>query len=113
MPAKITQYLNRTVLVSIPALFGEGNCTACTLLGADDQGLWLDSEHMIKRLLGDDNKVYRVVGSGAYVPFAQIAGVLPVTTAAPTPPRKADAQPAAAQTASAKAQTSAKRSKWR
>jgi hypothetical protein len=111
MPAKLNQYLNRTVLVSIPALFPDGKCRAYTLRGVDDHGLWLDSQHMNERLLGDDKKDYTTVGSGAFVPFAQIAGVLFVTAAPQALPPAADDKSAAAQAAVVKGKTAAKPSK--
>jgi hypothetical protein len=112
MPVKVSQYINRTVLVSIPALFGDGKCRKYMLRGVDDYGLWLDAEHMAERLLGDDKKDYSIVGPGAFVPFAQIAGVLLVTPAAPAA-QQADEKQTSVRAAAGKGQISAKPSKGR
>src|ERR1700740_2605065 len=82
MTFSLSSYLNRTILVSIPALFDDGVCRPYKLLGADFQGLWLQSEELIDRLLPDEASHLRNFAPAAFVPFAQIAGVL-VGTAPP------------------------------
>jgi hypothetical protein len=79
MTPKISQYLNKTILVSIPALFDDGHCRAFTLLGVELHGLWLQSDELTKRLLHNDMQMYASAGPVVFVPFAQIAGVLVAT----------------------------------
>jgi hypothetical protein len=79
MPPRITQYLNRIVLVSIPALFEDGACRAYRLLGVEVQGLWLQSEELIRRLASDDTKDHESLAPVVFVPFGQIAGVMLAT----------------------------------
>jgi hypothetical protein len=76
MTPKIGQYLNRTVLVSIPALFDDGACRAYKLLGFELQGLWLQSDDLTQRLLSEDKRNFASTEPVVFVPFAQIAGVL-------------------------------------
>jgi hypothetical protein len=78
MPPKLRQYLNRSIFVSIPALFEDGKCRAYTLQSIEEDGLWLSSDQLIHRLLpGADRKSPPV-----FVPAVQIAAiVLPVLTA--------------------------------
>jgi hypothetical protein len=85
MNPNITRYLNKTVFVSIPALFGDGVCRPYKLLGAELNGLWLQSEELTRRLLPDDARDLAALAPAVFVPLAQIAGVL-VATAAPAPP---------------------------
>ena len=54
MIPKISHYLNRTVMVSVPGLFDDGVCRPFTLLGADLNGLWLQSDELTRRLLPHD-----------------------------------------------------------
>lgn len=83
MTPKINQYLNKTVLVSIPALFDDGQCREFTLRGVELHGLWLQSDDLAKRMLNKDMQAYASAGPVIFVPFAQIAGVL-FATRAPT-----------------------------
>jgi hypothetical protein len=83
MTPRINQYLNKTILVSIPHLFHDERCRALTLLGAEPTGLWLQSDELAKKLLPEDRQIYASAGPVVFVPFAQIAGVL-VVTGAPT-----------------------------
>ena len=82
MPPNITRYLNRTILVSIPALFDDVVCRPYTLLGAELTGLWLQSEELIDRLLPDESGHFRNLAPVVFVPFSHIAGVL-IATGAP------------------------------
>ncbi len=79
MTPRITQYLNKTILVSIPALFQDGACRAYRLLGVEVQGLWLHSEALIQRLESDDTKDYASLAPVVFVPFGQIAAVMLAT----------------------------------
>ena len=93
MTPDITRYLNKTVYVSIPALFEDGTCRACTLVGAELNGLWLQSDQLIRRLLPGDKEDLVAQVPAIFVPFAQIAGVLvsigmPPQKPAEKPPQK-------------------------
>ncbi|HEY6127275.1 MAG TPA: hypothetical protein VIW23_03750 [Candidatus Acidoferrum sp.] len=88
MTTNLTRYLNKTILVSIPALFDDGVCRPYKLLGADFQGVWLQSEKLTDRLLPDEASHFRDFAPAVFVPFAQIAGVL-VGTGAPAAPQTA------------------------
>jgi hypothetical protein len=79
MTPRLNQYLNRTVLVSIPSLFEDGACRAYRLIGVEVQGLWLHSEELIRRLASDDTKDYESFAPVVFVPFGQIAGVMLAT----------------------------------
>jgi hypothetical protein len=77
IPNNIARYLNKTVLVSVPALFEDGVCRPFTLLGAELHGLWLQSEELTRRLLPEDKRdLAATTPTAVFVPFAQIAGVL-------------------------------------
>jgi hypothetical protein len=55
---KLGHFLNKTILVSIPALFEDGACRSYTLRGVDlPGGLWLQSDDLSRRLLADDQQV--------------------------------------------------------
>jgi hypothetical protein len=41
---KLSQYINRTVLISIPSLFADGHARPFKLLGVELHGLWLQSD---------------------------------------------------------------------
>ncbi len=84
MTPKLSHYLNRTVLVSVPALFDDGACRPFTLLGAELHGLWLQSDELTRRLLPGDQQHLAATPAAVFVPFAQIAGVLVATGPAPT-----------------------------
>jgi hypothetical protein len=80
MPPNLSRYLNKTLFVSIPALFEDGTVRPCTLLGAEINGLWLQSEELTDRLLRDEGRELSKLSPAVFVPFAQIAGVLIATT---------------------------------
>ena len=85
MPPDLSRYLNKTLFVSIPVLFDDGAARPYTLLGAEMNGLWLQSEELTDRLLSNDCRELAQMRPAVYVPFAQIAGVL-VATSMPAPP---------------------------
>jgi hypothetical protein len=113
MVPSLGQFLNRTVLISIPALFGDGACRPYTLRGAELHGLWLQSDDLNGRLLLPDDdsgerpqtREARHVAAAepvVFVPFAQIAAVM-VPTAAPAGlPPGAEQAPAAGPPATGK-----------
>ena len=95
MNPKFSQYINKPVLVSIPALFPDGKARPFTLVGAELHGLWLQSDELAKRLLHADMATYATAGPVAFVPFAQIASVLFATRQPTSSPAPAAAPPAA------------------
>lgn len=98
MTPKIGQFLGSTVLVSIPALFGDGACRPYTLVGFELQGLWLQSDDLNGRLLTDDMHDFAEQAAPVvFIPFAQIAGVMVPTAPPPGAPQAPvpDAAPAA------------------
>lgn len=91
MTPKFSQYLNKTILVSIPTLFHDGKCRSFKLLGVDPQGLWLQSDELAAQLLSEEHQYYASADPAVFVPFAYTAGILVATTVpAPAP---AAAQP--------------------
>ena len=99
MIPNVTHYLNRTVFVSIPAIFEDRACRAHKLLGVELNGLWLQSDELTDRLLPHDRKELASRAPVAFVPFAHIAGVLVAMSATPSPAQTGEA-PAGANTAS-------------
>jgi hypothetical protein len=89
MPPKLKQYLNRTILVSIPALFEDGKCRAYTLHTIEADGLWLSSNTLADRLLPKHKEKTAAAKQLVFVPSAQIAAIV-------LPQPSAQAQPAAA-----------------
>jgi hypothetical protein len=100
MTPKPGQFINKTVLVAIPAVFGDITCRPHTLLGFELQGLWLHSDELNQRLLGEDAQNISAASLVAFVPFTQIAGVvIPTAPLGPPPPGAPggpDPKPAAA-----------------
>jgi hypothetical protein len=86
MTPKVGRFLGRTVLVSIPALFGDGVCRPYKLLGLDLHGLWLESDDLSQRLLSEETRDLAQPAPAVFVPFAQIAAVLVPTALATEPP---------------------------
>jgi hypothetical protein len=76
MLPNVTRYVNKTIFVSIPALFEDGACRPFTLLGAELHGLWLQSDELTRRLVPGDKQGLATMSPAVFVPFAQIAGVL-------------------------------------
>src|ERR1700744_3645 len=73
---RIGQFVNRMVLVSIPALYGDGVCRPYTLVGYEAQGLWLRGEELNRRLVAEDTPGVSETVPVVFVPFAQIAAVM-------------------------------------
>jgi hypothetical protein len=82
MPPNIARHLNKMVFVSIPALFEDGVLRPYTLVGAELNGLWLQSEELARRLLPRELADHAALAPAIFVPLAQIAGVM---IAAPPP----------------------------
>jgi len=85
MTPNLSQFLGKSILVSIPALFEDGVCRAHTLLAVEFHGLWLQSEELTERLLHEVKHPYSDAEPAVFVPYAQIAGIL-IATAAPALP---------------------------
>jgi hypothetical protein len=82
MPSKLKQYLNRSILVSIPALFEDGKCRAYTLQSIEADGLWLSSAEMTARLLPENDRKVSQQARPVFVPVTQITAIiLPGVTA--------------------------------
>lgn len=85
MTPKVGRFLGRTVLVSIPALFGDAVCRPYKLMGFELVGLWLQSDDLSQRLLPEEARDLAAAAPVVFVPFAQIAGVLVPTALAEQP----------------------------
>jgi hypothetical protein len=86
MVPKISQYINKTILVSIPVVFQDGRCRPFKLIGVEVPGLWLQADELAGRLLPEALQNYVTAEPVIFVSFAQIAGVVILTrppTAAP------------------------------
>lgn len=99
---KLAHCLNRTVLVSIPAFFGDDTSRTCTLVEVETAGLWLACDELKDRL----GTAYEISGEWTapvtgFFPFTQILYIVDPSQFAvlarggqrPTPP--ASATPAA------------------
>lgn len=76
MTLNLARYLNKTILVSIPALFDDCTARPYRLLEAEMNGLWLQSEELSDRLLRDGGCELADMAPAVFVPFAQISGVV-------------------------------------
>jgi hypothetical protein len=85
MTPNLSQYLGKSILVSIPALSEDVVCRAYTLVGIELQGLWLRSDELTERLLHEAMHSYSDAEPAVFVPYAQIAGILVATVAARNP----------------------------
>ena len=94
MPPKLKQYLNRTILASIPALFEDGRCRAYTLLSIEADGLWLSSNELAEQLLPERERKDTETAQPVFVPAVQIAAIILPPPAPPAPPVEAEATPA-------------------
>lgn len=86
MVPDLARYLDKTVHVSIPVLFEDGVCRPFRLVGADSHGLWLESPELTRRLLPREGHDLAAMTPVAFVPYAQIAGVLIATRMPPAAP---------------------------
>jgi hypothetical protein len=106
MTPKISRYINKTILVSIPTLFHDNKCRPFTLVGIDVPGLWLQADDLTARLLPESLEAYASTAPVVFVPFAHIAGILvptkaPVTAPSPSAVGAAPAPAAAPEAAGA------------
>jgi hypothetical protein len=94
MTPQFSQYINKTILVSIPVLFHDEKCRPYKLIGVEGQGLWLQSDELTTRLLPEHLQDYAAAGPVVFVPFDNIAGILIATLALPAKaPPTAGARP--------------------
>lgn len=89
MNLNLVRFLNKPILVSIPALFDDGLCRPYKLLGAELTGLWLQSDDLAERLLPAEATHFKDLAPAVFVPFSFIAGVL-VPTGVPKEPVAAE-----------------------
>jgi hypothetical protein len=86
MAPSILGSLNKTILVAIPALFGNTEARRCTLIAIEPFGLWLVSGDLIRALQPDakHQKPNETEAAPAiFIPFGQIVALLPVAIALP------------------------------
>jgi hypothetical protein len=89
MTPKLKQYINRTIMVSIPALFKHGKCQPCTLQSVEADGLWLTSTALVDKLIAGQDDAGAAT-QPVYVPNAQIAALIFPTKSSTAPPESAD-----------------------
>lgn len=92
MVPRLVDYLNQSILVSIPVLHSEVKCRSYILVGADLQGLWLQSEALLHELFDVHGEV-PPASTPVFVPFSHIAFVV-----VSAPPRKIAGFPASLRT---------------
>jgi hypothetical protein len=74
----LSSLLNKTILVAIPALFADAHARSCRLVAAEPSGLWLVSEDLARAVQPEVKHGKTEAPPAIFVPFAQIAAVLPV-----------------------------------
>ena len=79
VPPGISRFLNKTVMVSIPAVFDHRACRPYTLRGVEAIGLWLQSDELAARLLDDEARDVADMQPIVLVPFAQVLGIVTPT----------------------------------
>jgi hypothetical protein len=85
MTPKLKQYLNRTIMVSIPALFKDVKCRAYTLQAVEEGGLWLTSAALVDRLLPEREQATDATTPAIYVPAGQIGALILTPSSAGAP----------------------------
>jgi hypothetical protein len=81
MTLNLTRYLNKTIYVSMPALFDDFASRPFRFLGAELTGLWLQSAELTRRLAPDDDSQLTEMNPVVFVPYSQMAGVIIATSA--------------------------------
>jgi hypothetical protein len=76
MIPRLTDYVNQSILVSIPALHSDLKCRAYTLMAVELQGLWLHSEELQRVLTPAQEGETAVEAMPAFVSFSHIAFVV-------------------------------------
>jgi hypothetical protein len=102
MPLTLRNCVNRTTLISIPLLFGDNEARSCRIVATEVFGVWLVSDELSARVLprarhGADKSA---AAQAIFVPFAQIAAIVPVAS---TPSAATGLKPASAASVSAPA----------
>jgi len=77
----LSSSLNKTVLVCIPSLFADIEARPCRIVAAEAFGLWLISRELSERLLADGKHDKDAAVQAIFVPFAQIAAIVPLVQA--------------------------------
>jgi hypothetical protein len=80
MTSMLGHHMNKSVLVSIPSIFGNTEPRHCRLVGIETAGLWLESDHFSRLVGGSSDAPPALV----FVPFSQI-GCLAGAPAAAAP----------------------------
>jgi hypothetical protein len=75
MVPRLADYLNQSILVSIPVLHSDVKCRSYILVGLDLQGLWLQSDELL-RDVSDEAEKGTPASTPVFVPFSQIASVV-------------------------------------
>lgn len=75
MTQNLNKYVNKTIMVSIPALSGDIRCRPYTLTGIELVGLWLQSEQLASGFLTQEQKAQTQTTWAFFVPYSQIACV--------------------------------------
>jgi hypothetical protein len=86
MPPQLGQFLNKTILVSIPDIFKDDKSRPYTLVGIELSGLWLEGGDLATRLLPEGHKHHEQFVLTAFVPFSQIAAVFAAIARPASPP---------------------------
>ena len=76
MTTNLAHCLNKTILVSIPSLFGDEQSRPFTLVGIEPFGLWLESEALAEKLRSTDKTQHSIPSLTAFFPLSQILYVV-------------------------------------
>src|SRR5450631_4363746 len=75
MAPNLSKNINKTILVSIPALSADATCRPYKLTGVELVGLWLESPDLANRFLLPEHRSPAPQPQEFFIPFSQIAGV--------------------------------------
>ena len=75
MVPRLADYLNQSILVSIPVLYSDVKCRGYTLVGVELHGLWLQSDELLRDVL-DEAGEGTPASTPVFVPFSHIACVV-------------------------------------
>jgi hypothetical protein len=89
MPS-LGQYLQKTVLVSIPSIYSDGKARPYRLVAVEIQGLWLEDKELVERVLPKEAHAPEGVGLVAFVPYSQINCVIAPVALPEQPPHMRD-----------------------
>ena len=78
MATQLAALLNRPVLVAIPVVFADAEARRCRLVAAEQSGLWLVSAELADAVQPRAERAETQAPPAIFVPFAQIAAVVPV-----------------------------------